>query len=203
MTDGADPHSQATTGPEGAAAPDGAAAPAAPPPTDAVAPPPSEPGDVALLGLVDRLAALLERSELTELEVQVGGTGLVLRKPVAIEAVTVAASTVPAGGMGPGGTGAPGHSGGDASAGAAPAAPARPSVKAPLTGIWYATPSTGSEPYVSVGGEEVAGQVIGLIEAIKLFTEIKSDLSGRVVRIHAENSKLVKARQPLIEVDLL
>jgi biotin carboxyl carrier protein len=73
-------------------------------------------------------------------------------------------------------------------------------VKAPLTGIWYGSPSPGSTPYVEVGGDVAAGQVIGLIEAMKLFNEIKSDLSGRVVRVIAENGKLVKAKQPLIEV---
>ena len=45
------------------------------------------------------------------------------------------------------------------------------------------------------------GQVIGLIEAMKLFNEIKSDLAGRVVRIVADNGALVKAKSPLIEVD--
>ena len=53
------------------------------------------------------------------------------------------------------------------------------------------------------GGEVATGQVIGLIEAMKLYNEIKSDLSGRVVKVHAEDGKLVKARQPLIEVDPL
>jgi biotin carboxyl carrier protein len=76
-------------------------------------------------------------------------------------------------------------------------------VKAPLTGIWYGSPSPGTAPYVTVGGEVAAGQVVGLIEAMKLFNEIKSDLSGRVVRIYAEDGKLVKARQPLLEVDPL
>jgi len=47
------------------------------------------------------------------------------------------------------------------------------------------------------------GQVIGLIEAMKLFNEIKSDLSGRVGKVHAEDGKLVKAKQPLIEVEPL
>ncbi len=47
------------------------------------------------------------------------------------------------------------------------------------------------------------GQVIGLIEAMKLFNEIKSDLAGRVVRVAAENGQLVKAKQPLIEVEPL
>jgi acetyl-CoA carboxylase biotin carboxyl carrier protein len=84
------------------------------------------------------------------------------------------------------------------------AAPAgRPAVRAPLTGIFYGAPSPGSAPYVRVGGEVAVGQVIGLIEAMKLFNEIKSDLAGRVVRVVAENGQLVKARQPLIEVEPL
>jgi acetyl-CoA carboxylase biotin carboxyl carrier protein len=48
--------------------------------------------------------------------------------------------------------------------------------------------------------EVAVGQVIGLIEAMKLFNEIKSDRSGRVVRVLAESGQLVKAKQPLIEV---
>jgi acetyl-CoA carboxylase biotin carboxyl carrier protein len=74
-------------------------------------------------------------------------------------------------------------------------------VVAPLTGIYYSAPSPGAEPYLRSGGHVSTGQVIGLIEAMKLFNEIKSDVTGTVVRIVAENGKLVKAKQPLIEVD--
>jgi biotin carboxyl carrier protein len=49
----------------------------------------------------------------------------------------------------------------------------------------------------------VAGQVIGLIEAMKLFNEIKSDLSGRVARVLVDTGSLVKTKQPLIEVEQL
>ena len=85
---------------------------------------------------------------------------------------------------------------------AAPAPPAaRPSVKAPLTGIYYGAPSPGATPYLAVGDHVAVGQTIGLIEAMKLFNEIKSDLAGRVVRICADNGALVKAKQPLIEVE--
>ena len=80
---------------------------------------------------------------------------------------------------------------------------ARPSVKAPLTGIFYASPAPGTAPYVRAGGEVAIGQVIGLIEAMKLFNEIKSDLAGRVVRVVPESGSLVKAKQPLIEVEPL
>jgi acetyl-CoA carboxylase biotin carboxyl carrier protein len=158
-------------------------------------------GDSSLLGLIDRLAALLDRTDLTELEVQHGSTGLVLRKPSALApSATVAlapGALQPTDGTSPSGAaGAGAIAGGDG-------AFARPSVKAPLSGIWYGSPAPGSAPYVTVGGEVAVGQVIGLIEAMKLFNEIKSDLAGRVVKINAENGKLVRAKQPLIEVEPL
>jgi hypothetical protein len=59
---------------------------------DATPAPPRAEDDVELLGLIDRLAALLDRSDLTELEVESGGTGLVLRKPSALAPVAMAAA---------------------------------------------------------------------------------------------------------------
>ena len=76
-------------------------------------------------------------------------------------------------------------------------------MKAPLTGIFYASPAPGSAPYVQAGGEIAVGQIIGLIEAMKLFNEIKSDLAGRVVKVIPESGTLVKAKQPLVEVEPL
>ncbi|MEA2608701.1 MAG: acetyl-CoA carboxylase biotin carboxyl carrier protein [Chloroflexota bacterium] len=160
---------------------------------------PLDGGDSELLGLIDRLAELLERSDLTELEVESGGTGLVLRKAVA-QAAAVAA---PAAANASGADGAGGRSGEPATVGREPAIPSVPSIKAPLTGIFYASPAPGSAPYVRVGGEVAVGQVIGLIEAMKLFNEIKSDMAGRVVRVVPESGAVVKAKQPLIEVEPL
>jgi len=159
-------------------------------------PEPRDGGDIALLALIDRLAELLERSDLTELEVSSGGTGLILRKPVLVSPIAAAgmAGAAPE-------TGA--AAGEPSTAGRDPAATARPSVKAPLTGIFYASPAPGTAPYVQVGGEVAVGQVIGLIEAMKLFNEIKSDLTGRVVRVVPDSGALVKAKQPLIEVEPL
>jgi acetyl-CoA carboxylase biotin carboxyl carrier protein len=157
----------------------------------------TETGDASLLGLIDRLASLLDRSDLTELEVEAGGTGLVLRKPSAI-ATPVSAGAGSTAGAAPA---LPAEPVADASSAGVP--PARPAVLAPLTGIYYASPAPGSPPYVTVGGEVATGQIIGLIEAMKLFNEIKSDLAGRVVRVVAESGQLVKAKQPLIEVEPL
>ena len=152
--------------------------------------------DVAgLVSLIDRLEKLLNGSALTEMEIESGETTLVLRKPMAFGAAVAAApdgASVPAA-----------HA---ASASPAPAAPPAPApamnaVVAPLTGLFYASPSPGAEPYVKPGAQVLAGQVIGLIEAMKLFNEIKSDRAGRVVRVVPEDGALVKAKDPLIEVE--
>jgi acetyl-CoA carboxylase biotin carboxyl carrier protein len=160
---------------------------------------PGNAGDASLLGLIDRLGSMLERSDLTELEIEVGGTALVLRKPAAIAPLVSAApladgtvATTPA---------VPAST--PAAAAEATRPPSRPAIAAPLTGIWYGSPAPGSAPFVEVGREVAVGQVVGLIEAMKLFNEIKSDLAGRVVRVVPESGALVKAKQPLIEVEPL
>jgi acetyl-CoA carboxylase biotin carboxyl carrier protein len=158
-------------------------------------------GDASLLALVDRLGTLLDRSDLSELAVESGGTRLVLRKAMALAPVAAAAAP-PASGDARTTAGAAGSSNAEGSS-AATAAQSRPSVNAPLTGVWYGSPAPGSAPFVVAGREVAVGQVIGLIEAMKLFNEIKSDLAGRVVRVVPENGALVKAKQPLIEVEPL
>ena len=197
MTDALEPAGMLPAAPT----PDGptptTSAPDAPVPVAADPPPPRDQGDVELLGLIDRLAILLDRSDLSELEVEVGGTGLILRKPVAVAPIAMAAPEPAPAAVAASAPGEPSTAGRD------PAASSRPSVKAPLTGIFYASPAPGSAPYVQAGGEVAVGQVIGLIEAMKLFNEIKSDLAGRVVKVVPETGTLVKAKQPLIEVEPL
>ena len=154
--------------------------------------------DASLLALVDRLTAVLERSELGELEVAAGDTTIVLRAPSAVERpapIAITPAEVPAAAPASEPAGSP------AAAGAATDVATRPSVKAPLTGIFYGAPSPGATPYVAVGDHVAVGQIIGLIEAMKLFNEIKSDLAGRVGRVCVDTGALVKARQPLIEVE--
>ena len=156
------------------------------------------PADASLLALVDRLAALLERSDLLELVVVAGGTVIVLRKAVALVGggqLAAPLDPLPARAADP----APAIQ----ARAPDPGPPARSAVLAPLTGIFYASPSPGSPPFVEAGREVVVGQVIGLIEAMKLFNEIKSDKAGRVVRVVPENGTLVKAKHPLIEVEPL
>ena len=145
--------------------------------------------DGELLELIDHLGALLERSELSELEVEAGETSIVLRRADALAPPAAAAEAAAP-------TPTPSARAADTSASEAGVH----AVVAPLTGIFYAAPTPESPQFVNVGVEVVVGQVIGLIEAMKLFNEIKSDVAGRVQRVVAESGQLVKARDPLIEI---
>ena len=84
---------------------------------------------------------------------------------------------------------------------AEPTASTANAITAPLTGVFYLSPSPQAPPFVQVGTVVAAGDVIGLIEAMKLFNEIRSTKSGTVRRIVADNGQLVRAHQPLIELD--
>ena len=74
-------------------------------------------------------------------------------------------------------------------------------VNAPLTGIFYRSPSPQTDAFIQVGSQVAPGDVIGLIEAMKLFNEIRATAGGKVRRILIENGQLVRAHQPIIELE--
>jgi biotin carboxyl carrier protein len=74
-------------------------------------------------------------------------------------------------------------------------------IKSPLPGIFYRRPSPQADPFVSEGDELKAGDVVGIVEIMKSFHEIRSDADGRVLRFLVENEALVDAGQDLIALD--
>ena len=144
-----------------------------------------------VLAAIDLLAPGFEASGLDELEVEAGELVVRLVRPREAPAPAPApAASAP----GPSAGGTPLTPFGEP-------APGMRFVTAPLTGVWYASPSPGARPYVQEGDEIGAGAVVGLIEAMKLFNEIKSDIAGKVVRVLVERGTLVKRQQPLVEID--
>jgi acetyl-CoA carboxylase biotin carboxyl carrier protein len=106
-------------------------------------------------------------------------------------------------------------------AAAAPTAPARPAtapaepvtsapvetsdaglhiVKAPLVGTFYSSPAPGAESFVSPGDHVNKGQVIGIVEAMKLMNEIESDAAGEIVKCLVANGQPVEYGQPLYSI---
>lgn len=74
-------------------------------------------------------------------------------------------------------------------------------IKSPMIGTFYRTPNPESESFVEVGDTVKAGDPVCIIEAMKLFNEIESEVSGKIVKILVENSSPVEYDQPLFLVD--
>ena len=96
-----------------------------------------------------------------------------------------------------------------AQAGAAPAAAAETAanaeaglhmVKSPIVGTFYGSPSPGASPFVAPGDHVEKGQVIAIIEAMKLMNEIEADVSGEVVKCLVANGQAIEFGQPLFSV---
>ncbi|KRL87933.1 Acetyl-CoA carboxylase, biotin carboxyl carrier protein [Limosilactobacillus ingluviei DSM 15946] len=94
----------------------------------------------------------------------------------------------------------------------APAAPAPTSaapqaaevaqtIKAPLVGTVYLQPKPGAKPYLQVGQQVNAGDVVCVIEAMKMMTEVKSQVAGTVKAVLVEDEQLVEVDQPLFTVE--
>ncbi len=92
-----------------------------------------------------------------------------------------------------------------AAAGAAPAAPARHAnehvVAAPMVGTFYASATPGAKPFVEIGTEVKEGQVLCIIEAMKMMNQIESDKAGKVTAIMATNGDPVEFGQPLFVIE--
>jgi acetyl-CoA carboxylase biotin carboxyl carrier protein len=82
----------------------------------------------------------------------------------------------------------------------APPAPALHVVASPIVGTFYASPSPDSQPYVRVGDRVTKGQVLCIVEAMKLMNEIESDADGVVSEIYPKNAQPVEYGEPLFGI---
>ena len=74
-------------------------------------------------------------------------------------------------------------------------------IKSPMIGTLYRSPNPESEPYINEGDTINAGQTICIIEAMKLFNEIESEFSGKVIKILVDDTSPVEFDQPLFIID--
>jgi acetyl-CoA carboxylase biotin carboxyl carrier protein len=83
---------------------------------------------------------------------------------------------------------------------AAPLPPSAHILNSPIVGTFYRSPSPDSDPYVQVGDRVRRGQVLCIIEAMKLMNEIESDVDGEVVEIVPKNAQAVEFGEPLFAI---
>lgn len=74
-------------------------------------------------------------------------------------------------------------------------------IKSPMIGTFYRSPSPDKPPFINVGDEIAVGKVVCVIEAMKLFNEIESEVKGKIVKVLVENASPVEYDQPLFLVE--
>lgn len=144
---------------------------------------------------VKGLISILEGSTISELELTEAGTEIIIRRQPGMMMVSAAqqANLVPVAQP------VPGAPAGGRAAREDQSIP----VAAPLTGVYYSSPSPTSPPFVSIGDTIHTGQIVALIEAMKVFNEIQSEVSGRVVKILATSGIVVQKGEALLRVEPL
>ncbi len=78
---------------------------------------------------------------------------------------------------------------------------AKKEILSPLPGTFYRRPAPDQPPYKSEGDAVAVGDVVGLVEVMKSFNEVKSEVAGKLVRFLVENEEAVMAGQPLAELE--
>ncbi|WP_336365790.1 acetyl-CoA carboxylase biotin carboxyl carrier protein [Marinobacter sp. C2H3] len=147
---------------------------------------------------IKKLIELLEESDVEELEIQEGDDSVRISRRREQAAGTQYVSHMPA----PAHYAAPAPAPAEAPA-PAPAAPAEPTghtVKSPMVGTFYRAPSPTAASFVEVGQTVNKGDVICIVEAMKMMNQIESDKAGTVTEILVENGQPVEFDQPLVVI---
>ena len=82
-----------------------------------------------------------------------------------------------------------------------PSIPSKNAITSPMVGAFYASPSPGAKPFVKVGDMVTVGQVVCIVEAMKLMNEIESEVSGKITQICVEDGQSVEYGQVLMYVE--
>ena len=155
---------------------------------------------------VKKLIELLEESGVSEIEIKEGEESVrISRHPTGMVHAYAAPAPYPAPPATAGGAAAGaspgGASGGGSAASAAPAHSPDSVVTAPMVGTYYAAPAPGAKPFVEIGAEVKPGDVLCIIEAMKMMNQIESDKAGRVVSVLVKNGDPVEFGQTLFIIE--
>jgi acetyl-CoA carboxylase biotin carboxyl carrier protein len=143
--------------------------------------------------LIETLAELLQRTGLTEIELAEGDSRIRVARqpqPVAASVPTIAPASAP-----------PSAAAGDQAIGHAAAEEHPGAVRAPMVGTVYLTPEPGAPPFIKVGAEVSEGQILLIIEAMKVMNPIRAALSGRIANLLVANGDPVEYGELLLIIE--
>ena len=143
------------------------------------------------LDYIEKLAQLLNNNGLTEISLEDGEQAVTIRKDPS-EVVTVAAPAIS--------TPAAVSAAQEAKPEEA-AAPKGKAITSPMVGTFYASPSPEADPFVEVGSDIKEGDIVCIIEAMKLMNEIKSEHAGKITQICVKNGDPIEYGQVLMYVE--
>jgi acetyl-CoA carboxylase biotin carboxyl carrier protein len=146
----------------------------------------ARPDERAVLELTRHLATLLSELDLSEVEVSAGELRIRLARDAPRRPADPAALTAPL-------ASSPRAEQRDTASGI--------TIESPMVGTFYRAPSPTADPYVREGDIVKEGQILCIIEAMKLLNEIEAKIAGRVVKIYAENGQPVEYGEPLFVID--
>ncbi len=129
----------------------------------------------------------MEDNNLNELEVEEGGKRIRLKKNSSDQPVVISQ--------------APSQAQTPAASESEPSDSNTLEIKSPMVGTFYAAPGPGAKPYVEIGTAVKPGDIVCIVEAMKLMNEIKAEVSGRVVQILVENGGPIEFGQILFVVE--
>lgn len=146
---------------------------------------------------IQELIELLQGTDVAEIEIENEGRRVRIRRgvtPDVQDIVVPSAIQTPA-------AGPPTEAGNQTAPGEGESDSSMVTVTSPIVGTFYRSPSPELPPYVDMGSDVVKGQVLCIIEAMKLMNEIESETDGNIVRILAENGQAVEYGQPLFIIN--
>jgi len=152
---------------------------------------------------IKKLIELLEESGIAEIEIKEGEEAVRISRMPAGASATHPPQSAHLAALPSAGAGAP-PAAAEAAAGAAAAPKPKPNehvITAPMVGTFYASPSPGAKPFVEIGDEIKVGQVLCIIEAMKMMNQIEADRAGRIASVMARNGDPVEFGQPLFVVE--
>lgn len=147
---------------------------------------------------IQELVELMNKNDLTEVEVEMEGMKVKVVKGGYGQVGPVVYHAAPAGAQAPARESAP-----DPAAKPAEIARNTREVKSPMVGTFYRASAPDAEPYVEVGSMVQKGDVLCIVEAMKLMNEIKAEFGGKVVKMLVENAESVEFGQPLFHIEPL